>query len=153
MNFVPVLSGGQLARAVSLMFTPEYVYWGSDAGRDTRQSENWICRMRRDGTCFTRLAAIGGPGYYSTVDRIGRLYLSTAVEGSRSEQGGLVRLWSSSNGAEWNQAALWKKRGLSRYFGYSVLSFPGGTPPAGTVYVVGHAVDGSPGTWVLKELE
>jgi hypothetical protein len=142
--------GSQQARAVSLMFTPEFVYWGSDAGRDTTERCNWIHRWSRQTQKVERLAAVGGPVYYSTADARGRLFVSTAVEGSRSEPDRIARVWMSQNGEQWHEIAAWQKDAYPLPFGYGVLSFPQNSVRDGLLYVVGQGVKGGPATWVLE---
>lgn len=149
-----VTSGGQASRAVSLMFSPGFVYWGSDAGKDTQESMNYIYRWSRREGKVERVAAVGGPVYYSTVDSRGRLYVSTAVEGSPSEKDSYAHIWMSGNGTDWVELFRLRKDYYPRIagiplFGNGVLSFPHGKVPDGKLYVVGHGVQGSPGTWVL----
>jgi len=144
-----VASGSQQARAVSLLFTPQAVFWGSDAGRDTEETTNWICRWERGSAHYEAIAPLGAPAYYSTVDAAGRLYISTAVEGSCSETDRLARVWVSETGERWEELAVWVKDSWPMLFGYGVLSFPHGPQPAGRLSVAGHGVEGGPATWVL----
>lgn len=153
-----VAQGSQSCRAVSLLFTRNYVYWGSDAGRDTRVTRNWLYRWSRQTGNVERLVPVSGPVYYSTVDSLGNLFITTAVEGSRSENRPFARLWMSSNGEEWQPIAEWQKDSLPPIFGYGVLFFPSTSqrpsPPVPTslqlLYVVGQGVRPGPGTWILE---
>jgi len=152
---VAVASGSQGARAVSLIFTADFVYWGSDAGKDTRETMNYIYRWSRRYGGVERVAAVGGPVYYSTVDSRGRLFVSTAVEGSPSEKDAYARVWMSSSGTDWVEIGRWSKDHYPRLFGIpvfgnAVLSFPQGQMPAGKLCVTGEGVVGSPGTWILE---
>ena len=149
-NLVTVASGSQSARAVSLVFTSKYVYWGSDAGKDTHITCNWIYRWSRKNGQIERLAPMGGPVYYSTMDAQGRLFVSTGVEGSSSEPDHFARVWMSEDGRNWQEIARWKKDAYPMLFGYGVLSFPQGVASNGRLYVVGQGVRGAPGTWVLE---
>lgn len=150
----PVLNviacGSQRSRAVSLIFTPGHVYWGSDAGRDSRDSKNGIFRFPRRGGLVEQLAELCGPAYYSTADSAGNLYVATAVEGSASELDNYARLWMSAEGTKWAEIGRWRKDPYPLLFGHGVLSFPKGTPSPERVYLLGNAVVGGPATWVLK---
>jgi hypothetical protein len=148
-KWISVTQGSQSARAVSLIFTPDFVYWGSDAGKDTRISCNYIYRWSRKTDQVQRLAPVGGPVYYSTMDDQGRLFVSTTVEGSPSEPDCLARVWMSEDGLNWQGIASWQKDVYPRQFGYGTLSFPQGIAPKSKLYVVGQGVQGAPGTWIL----
>jgi hypothetical protein len=145
-----VAAGRQATRAVSLMFTATDVVWGSDAGRDTDESCNFVFRWSRAGRLLEKKAPVGGPVYYSTVDEQGRMYLATAVEGSCSEPDRMVRLWMSENGDEWRVLMSWKKNRYPLSLGYGVLWFPQGGARENTVCVSGQGVVGGPGTWILE---
>jgi hypothetical protein len=149
-RWVPVTQGSQSARAVSLMFTPDFVYWGSDAGKDTSVSCDWIYRWSRKTGQVQRLAPVGGPVYYSTMDSQGRLFVSTTVEGSPSEPDRFARVWMSEDGLNWQEIASWQQDAYPRRFGYGILSFPHGVASDGQLYVVGQGVQGGPGTWILE---
>jgi len=149
-SLVVVASGSQMARAVSLIFTQNYVYWGSDAGKDTREETNHIYRWSRKNGQIEQVASVGGPVYYSTMDNRGRLFVSTAVEGSPSEPDRFARVWMSEDGTKWQEIGRWEKDSYPMLFGYGVLSFPQGIASNRRLYVVGQAVKGAPGTWVLE---
>jgi hypothetical protein len=148
-----VTSGDQGARAASLLFTREFVYWGSDAGRDTTETSNHIYRWSRASGQVARVATVGAPVYYSSVDDRERLYFSTAVEGSPSEQDRHARVWASSDGLAWTEAIRWPKDRYPRIFGHGIMAFPQGRPSGDQLYVVGRAVRGAAGTWLFEVSE
>lgn len=150
-----IATGGQFARAVSLIFTPDYVYWGTDAGRDTSETRNSIYRWSRRGAVLAKVADVSGPVFYSAQDECGRLYLSTVVEGSVSEVDDCAHLWMCADGETWHDVARWTRDWYPRFrgmpvFGTANLSFPAGLMPANRLYVAGHAVEGSPCTWLME---
>lgn len=145
-----VASGSQMARAVSLIFTVDYVYWGSDAGRDSMEGANYIYRWSRKDGQIERVASVAGPVYYSTMDNRGRLFVSTAVEGSPSERDRFARVYMSEDGTDWEEIARWEKDHYPMLFGYGILWFPQGSLSGGRLYVVGQGVKGGAGTWVLE---
>lgn len=149
-RFESVANGSQMARAVSLIFTPHHVYWGSDAGRGTSVTSNSIFRWSRQEKKIERLAEIGGPVYSSTVDAEGRLFMATAVEGAISERERWASVWMSRNGGEWFELARARKDIYPLIFGYAILTFPRGSQPARHVYVTANGVAGDPGSWVLQ---
>ena len=149
-QLLTVASGSQMARAVSLIFTSEHVYWGSDAGKDTAINANLMYRWSRKNRQIERLAPVGAPVYYSTTDDQGRLFVSTVVEGSPSESDSFARVWMSEDGTNWQEIVRWEKDPYPMLFGYGVLSFPQGVASNGRLYVVGQGVKGAPGTWLLE---
>lgn len=142
-----IASGKQMTRAVSLLFTGDYVYWGSD-GSDA--AANYIYRWSRSTKNVEQLAKVRGPVYYSTVGQGGRLFVSTVVEGGASECDRFARVWMSTDGVDWREIGSWKKDMWPFIFGHGVLFFPGGSTSEARVYVVGRGVQGAPGTWILE---
>ena len=151
-ELVTIVSGSQMARAVSLLFTRDYVYWGTDAGRGTRVKANHMYRWSRQNGRIEQVGQVGAPVYYSIVDEKERLFVSTVVEGSASEPDRFARVWMSENGLCWEEIGRWNKDKYPFLFGYGVLSFPGGLPADSKMYVIGNGVDQSTGTWVLEEV-
>lgn len=151
-RLIVVDSGHQMARAVSLMFTRDYVYWGTDAGRGTGVKANHIYRWSRYNEQVAQVGEVGGPVYYSMVDQEARLFVSTVVEGSDSEPDRFARLWMSENGTEWNEITRWRKDNYPFLFGYGVMSFPGGLNSGSKIYLVGNGVEKSAGTWILEKV-
>lgn len=147
---VIIASGKQMARAVSLLFTRDYVYWGSDGGRGTDVTANYIYRWSRLNKKNEQIAKLGGPIYYSTVDQEERLFVSTTVEGAVSEGDRYARVWISLGGLSWNEIGRWKKDRYPFIFGYAVLSFSRGLTSGARMYVAGSGVQGGSGTWILE---
>jgi hypothetical protein len=56
----PVIGGSQYARAVQLLFTVDYVYFGSDAVSEV----NHLCRLSRQTGELRRLQRVEGPVFY-----------------------------------------------------------------------------------------
>jgi hypothetical protein len=145
-----IASGKQMTRAVSLLFTPDYVYWGSDGGRGTSVATNHIYRWSRHTKTIEPVVEVGGPVYFSAVDSEGRLFVSTVVEGSSSETDSFARVWMSADGTKWREIGQWKKDKYPFIFGYATLFFPGGMLSASRLYVTADGVQGRPGTWVFE---
>jgi len=152
-HLVTIASGKQMARAVSLLFTTDYVYWGSDGGRGTSVTANYIYRWCRSTKNIEEIAKVGGPVYYSTKDQKGRMFVSTTVEGGASESDRFARLWMSVDGMTWSEIGQWKKDRWPFIFGYGVLSFPRGLPSKSRLFVTASGVQGSPGTWAFEPEE
>jgi hypothetical protein len=148
-RLITVASGCQMFRAVSLLFTRDYVYWGSDGGRGTRVRANCIYRWSRHHRSTEAVAEIGGPAYFSGVDSEGRLFLSTGVEGSASERDGFARVWMSADGSTWRELGRWQKDNWPFLFGYGLLSFPRGIMSTEKLYLGATGIKPRVGTWVL----
>ncbi len=153
-----IASGSQQTRAVSLVFTPEYVYWGSDGGRDSDVTSNCLYRWSRTRNRIECLSSVGGPVYYSTPDSNGGLYFATAVEGSRSESDRWARVWALGGPDHKPQAASRKPREIGRWekdrfptrLGYGTLWFPHGAAFDDKLCVAGQGLKGGPATWILE---
>ncbi|MCR6691292.1 MAG: hypothetical protein MRT15_02790 [archaeon YNP-LCB-003-016] len=115
----------QKFRAVSLLFTEEYVYWGTD----TPAKQSYIYRYRRKDGKIERLVPVNGPVYYSA--KLNDIILfSTGVEG-RSEGvsaawDNYAHIWASRDGIHWQDIGKWEKDRLPYIFGYGRISFPNG---------------------------
>lgn len=77
-SWTTIGTGDQMFRAVSMLFTGDYIYWGTDA--PARQ--NYIYRQSREGGEIERLAAVDGPVHYSTILRNGIKLFATVAEGN-----------------------------------------------------------------------
>jgi len=116
----------QKFRAVSLLFTDEYVYWGTD----TPAKQSYIYRYRRRDGKIERLVPVSGPVYYSAKldDRI--LLFSTGAEGKSeglsAAWDNYAHIWASRDGLEWQDVGRWEKDGLPYLFGYGRVLFPSG---------------------------
>lgn len=108
-TWTKVGSGDQMFRAVSLLFTRDHVYWGSDA--PTRQ--NYIYRYDRKSAEIERLVAVDGPVYYSTILDNGIKIFATATEGNsegKSAEGDKkAHIWASADGVCWEDLISWDK--------------------------------------------
>jgi len=127
-------SGSQQWRTTSLMFTKNYVYWGTDAP----DVQNYIYRWKWPNGPKQKLAAVDGPVYYSTVLNNKTLLATTGVEKERcrwdplrilskflmhsdielgsGEWDHFAHLWISVDGKRWIDLAKWKKDWLSPFF-------------------------------------
>jgi hypothetical protein len=162
-----IASGSQQTRAVSLIFTPEYVYWGSDGGHDSDVTSNCLYRWSRTKNQIECLFPVGGPVYYSASGSDGGLYFASAVEGSRSESDRWARVWEL-DGASHNKSAggqerkcasadcepreigRWEKDRFPTRLGYGTLWFPQGAAFDDKLCVAGQGLKGGPATWILE---
>jgi len=119
-------SGDQMFRAVSLLFTEDWVYWGSDAS--TRQ--NYIYRYARKSGEIERLTAVDGPVHYSTMLENGIMLFATTAEGNSegksAEWDNKAHIWASENGSRWEDLISWEKDIYPYILGYGRVFFAHG---------------------------
>lgn len=132
--------GSQRWRTVSLMFTPEYIIWGTDAGFDEPEYKNKFIAYRRSNDEIIELNGTDGPIYYSTRLDDGTLLAGTTVEGGKNEEDHKAHLWASENGLAWYDIASWQKDRYPFIMGYGVLSFPQGKMDKDHVFVSGKGL-------------
>ena len=117
-----VAGGSQQTRAVQLLFTPRYVYFGSDAPDEV----NHLYRLRRADGMVERLRQVDGPVYYGCQVG-GRLFFSTACEPPTLRVTRNVSVWSSADGEHWERFAVFRKdRWPTPVFQHGQVLFPGG---------------------------
>jgi len=125
-TWMEVGSGNQMFRTVSLIFTKDYVYWGSDI--PTRQ--NYLYRYVRENSEIEKLTPVNGPVYYSTILQNGIMLFATTVEGNSegksAEWDKKAHLWASIDGIRWEDLMSWEKDRWPYHFGYGKLFFAHG---------------------------
>ena len=118
-------AGRQQWRAVGLIFTPEYLYWGTDAGSDVGTA-NYVIRWRRRDGHLEKLHGLQGPCHSASVLADGTLLVSTGVEGGANELDNMAHLWASQDGENWQELASWEKDCWPCRVQYGVIRFPHG---------------------------
>jgi len=118
-------SGDQMFRAVSLLFTEDHVYWGSD----TQTIQNYLYRYVRKSGEIERIVAVDGPVFYSTILANGIKLFATTAEGidtvgksaewNRKE----AHIWASKDGTQWEDIESWEKDFLPYILGYGRVLF------------------------------
>lgn len=101
-------AGSQLWRTIGLVFTPEAVYWGTDAGLDAGKTPNHIVRWDRQARRAETLQEIQGPCHGITQMVDGSILLSTGVERGQNELDGQSHLWWGTGG-NFHEIAAWDK--------------------------------------------
>jgi len=116
------IGGSQTYRAVTLLFTRDHIYYGTD----TPFEKNYIYRIRRKTMLAERLAEVGGPVFYGA--RVNRkLYFSTAWEPAKYNRSNRFELWESDGGSEWKLKQSFKKDlWHNKLFRYGMIFFPAG---------------------------
>lgn len=118
--------GDQKYRTLSLLFTEDHIYWGSDA--PTRQ--NYIYRYGRKSRKIERLVAVDGPIHYSaTLENGTKLFATTAEgnsEGKSAEWDRKAHIWASENGTTWQDLVSWEKDFWPGILGFGRVLFAHG---------------------------
>jgi len=117
-----IAGGTQQFRAIQLIFTKDYIYFGSD----TPNEKNHIYRYVRKTKQIEQLADVNGSVFYGCKAG-GSLFLSTAVEPSEVNKHRNAEVWRSDNGSDWYPFLAFKKDYFSmKYFQYGQVFFPAG---------------------------
>ncbi len=116
------LGGGQLFRAVTLLFTDEFIYYGTDTPRE----QNYICRFRRGSDKVEKIKHVGGSVFYGT--KVSQnLFFSTASEPGKYNRKDVTEIWESSDGLNWKLIYELKKDFWHhKLFRYGLVFFPFG---------------------------
>ena len=117
--------GTQLWRAVGVVFTPEAVYWGTDAGSDAGDTPNVVVRWDRRARRADTIQPLQGPCHGITKLAEGTILLATGVEGGQNEHDRQSHLWRLSDG-EFREIAAWKKDFWPAVVQFGVVRFPHG---------------------------
>jgi hypothetical protein len=119
-------SGNQMFRTLSLLFTEDYVYWGTD----TPARQSYIYRYKRKNGTIERLSPVNGPVYYSTSLENNILFFSTGAEGKSEGVSGAwdnkAHIWASIDGTKWEDIVSWEKDSLPYILGYGKIVFARG---------------------------
>jgi hypothetical protein len=148
-NFITlqkVVSGSQQVRAVQLLFSPDFIYFGSDAPEE----KNYIYRMRRNGSDIKPLIEVGSSIFYGC--KIGdSFFFSSAVEPSKINSTNYVEIWYSDNGTHWVKFMEFKKDIWSmKYFQYGQILFPSGRVENNCLYFTLFATKNSGTTFIIN---
>lgn len=125
-SWTEIGSGNQMFRAVSLLFTEDSVYWGSDA--PTKQ--NYIYRYVRKSGEIERLVAVDGPVHYSASLEGGIKFFATTTEGNSdgksAEWDRKAHIWASMDGTNWEDLISWEKDFWPYILGFGRVLFAHG---------------------------
>lgn len=125
-----IAGGTQQYRVIQLIFTKDYIYFGSDAPNE----ENHIYRYDRQSKQIEQLANVNGSVFYGCKVG-GSLFLSTAVEPSLVNKHPNAEVWRTDNGSNWYPFLEFKKDYLPmRYFQYGQVFFPAGPGDENILY-------------------
>lgn len=110
-NHLDKVGGGDQGwRAVSVLPTMDYLYWGSDAGKNNEQGDaNYIYRYDFKTHRREKIQEIDNPAYFTTMLEGKYFVLTTTYEG-QSESPPCGSIWISPNGTEWERIVVLKYR-------------------------------------------
>lgn len=118
-----LLFGSQQTRTIKLLFTEDFIYFGSDAPHEV----NYLYRIQRDSKKLEQLQQVGSSVFHGC--KAGKwLFFSTAIEHSEVNTTKYAEVWASPNGTDWKCIYKFKKDMLPmRYFQYGQVFFPNGS--------------------------
>lgn len=125
-----VLGGTQQSRALQLLFTGDYVYFGTD----TPFAKNQICRLDKGSGRVEELQPVEGSIYWGC--KVGKaLFFSTAVEPSAVNASVFASIWGSPDGERWTQVARYRKdRWPIKYCQMGQIYLPQGNNTTGYLF-------------------
>lgn len=144
-DFWQLVGGGsQLWRAVGLIFRPEALYWGTDAGSDAGDHPNYIIRFDRSTGKLEKVLEVQGPCHGNATLQDGTLLVSTGVEGGINEKDQCAHLWASRDGKGWHELIKYKKDRWPFILQFGVIRLPQGLDSSNIVVFtcLGLDVDG-----------
>src|SRR5690606_9338809 len=114
-NFITVqkmLSGSQQTRTIKLLFTEDFIYFGSDAPEEV----NYLYRLNKSSNKVEKLVQVGSSVFHGC--KVANwLFFSTAIEPSKVNSTKYAEVWASPDGVEWKCLMRFKKDFLPmRYF-------------------------------------
>jgi hypothetical protein len=118
--------GSQHWRAVGVVFRPEALYWGTDAGSDAGKHPNHVMRLARNTGRLERVLEVQGPCHGNAVLKDGTIVVSTGVEGGQNERDRSAHLWASRDGDRWTELAAFSKDRWPGIVQFGVVRFPQG---------------------------
>ncbi|MCC2878086.1 hypothetical protein LK536_17555 [Lachnoclostridium pacaense] len=113
--------GSQLWRAIGIVFTPDFLYWGTDAG--SVPDQNHVIRMKRSDYQLEIIADLPGPCHGITSTSDGKIYISTGVEGGENEKDRFARIFKVE-GNNITEIIKIKKDVFPLILQYGVFHFP-----------------------------
>ncbi len=123
--------GSQQWRCLSLLFAPEYIYWGTDSPYE----QNHLIRFDRQTGRTERIQEVGGPVYYSGRNEAGMMFFATTVEPGPAASS-RAQIWVSGDGDRFVLLADYPKDAWpAKLFQFGVLQFPHGMMPGSQLVV------------------
>lgn len=117
-----VFMGSQQVRAVQLLFTKKYIYFGSD----TPLEKNYLYRIDKKTKKLEKLQEVENSVFWGC--KVGKyLFFSTIVEPSNINKIRYTCIWGSIDGKKWGRIlGFYKDKWPMRLFQYGQIFFPVG---------------------------
>jgi len=132
-----VVGGTQQLRAVQLLFTESYVYFGSD----TPLEKNYICRIDKKTGQVEKLQVVESSVFWGCKAE-NHLFFSTAVEPSKVNKCRDACVWGSKDGETWKCVAYFRKDiWPMKLFQYGQIFFPTGENNTGYLWFTPFATE------------
>ena len=121
-NFTTIGKGNYKWKTVSLIFTKNYIYWGTD----DPFRHNYIYRWERSNGNVERITPVKGPVYYSK--KVGDyIFFSTTVEKGSGDQDSFARIYGLDRNLNCSELyRLEKDHFHPVLFGYGIFEFAQG---------------------------
>lgn len=137
-------AGSQMWRVVTLVFRPEAVYWGNDAGGpDAGVIPASLLRWDRKTHLAEKIMDLQGPAHGACSLADGTILIGTGVEGGANEKDNCAHLWCSRDGVTWTELSSWRKDAWSYLVHFGVLRFPHGASSVSDVHFTGYGLRGA----------
>lgn len=126
--------GDQSWRAINLLFYPDCIEWGMDAGKDApAEAINYIYRYHFATKERTKVATIGNPAYAAVICADGNAIMATTYEpGRKQATPEQAALWRRSPDGQWQQllALDYQDSKMATVGRYGMIYLPSGILPA-----------------------
>ena len=129
-SFTTIGQGDQVWRAVSLLFTEDYVYWGVDAPEQPGRIVRWNRTTRE----VEKVADIVGPVFYSECLQDGTMLMATIMQNADAYGSDRAVVWRSRNGTSWLAVAGFRRDEKQAPGAVGFVTFPRGKPLPGAVF-------------------
>jgi hypothetical protein len=137
--------GGQDWRAVSLVFRPDAVYWGSD----DPDGASAVFRYDRDDGHLHRVGPVSGPVYYS-LSLGSKMLFATSVEKRSDPHDRVARIFQLDESGELSEVMGLAKDLLPAQFGYGVLEFAHGSPDGDLIWLTPKGLRARRGSYLCR---
>lgn len=139
--------GSQEWRAVSVIFTDNSLFWGTDAGSDAGSTPNYIVRYDRVSRSISPVQQVQGPCHGSGMLSDGSMFITTGVEGGINEVDESAHLWVSSDGNNWIDVYSRLKKKWPHIIQFGVMRVPPGCETGTSIHFTGLALQGAAESW------
>ncbi len=152
-SWLRIGGGTQNWRAVSVIFTEDALFWGTDAGSDAGYTPNYIVCFDRLSGNISLIQQVQGPCHGSGSLSDGTMFISTGVEGGENEMDASAHLWVSRDGQKWVEVYSRLKKKWPHVIQFGVMRIPPGCETSNNIHFTALALRGAAETWFSGVLE